>query len=153
MTIKRWAYEDLVEGETFPLSDVVVTADEIIEFAQQFDPQPMHVDREAGEKSILGGLAAPGMQVCAIKTRMLVDAFIHDSTCQGSLGFDFVNWKSPVLAGDTLRGECTIASKRPSRSRLNLGLVTMECKLSTERGTTVLESRCTAMFLRREYAA
>ena len=35
--------EDLVEGETFPLSDVVVTADEIIEFAQQFDPQPMQV--------------------------------------------------------------------------------------------------------------
>lgn len=66
MTPKKWAYEDMVEGSTLELGSKTVTAEEIIEFASEFDPQPMHLDEAAGRASLLGGLAASGWHTCAM---------------------------------------------------------------------------------------
>ncbi|TIN57233.1 MAG: enoyl-CoA hydratase, partial [Mesorhizobium sp.] len=102
--IKAWAYEDFIEGASIDLGSKLVSAAEIVEFAGEFDPQPMHLDEEAGKASILGGLAASGWHTCAMFMRMLCDAFLLDSTCQGAPGVDQVKWKKPVLAGDQLTG-------------------------------------------------
>src|SRR6187551_2839349 len=108
MAAKKWAYEDFVEGATFGLGTKSVTAEEIIEFASEFDPQPMHLDEEAGKASILGGLSASGWHTCAIFMRMICDAYLLDSTSQGAPGVDHVKWRRPVLAGDTLGGRGTV---------------------------------------------
>ena len=65
-----------------------VTAEEIVEFAGEFDPQPMHLDEAAGKASILGGLSASGWHTCAMFMRLLCDAFLLDSTSQGAPGID-----------------------------------------------------------------
>ena len=110
---KDWAYEDFVEGASIDLGTKLVTAAEIIEFASEFDPQPMHLDEAAGKASILGGLAASGWHTCAMFMRMLCDAFLLDSTSQGAPGIDQVKWKRPVLAGDTLTGSDHGAGQAP----------------------------------------
>src|SRR6187431_3501071 len=115
MAAKKWAYEDFVEGATFGLGTKAVTAEEIIEFASEFDAQPMHLDEAAGKASILGGLAASGWHTCAMFMRMLCDAFLLDSTCQGAPGVDQVRWKKPVLAGDQLTGTLVVVAKRLSK--------------------------------------
>ncbi len=153
MAAKKWAFEDLVEGATLQLGSKRVTAEEIIEFASEFDPQPMHLDEEAGRRSILGGLSASGWHTCAMFMRMLCDAFLLDSTSQGSPGVDLVKWKRPVLVGDTLTGRCTVLSKRTSRSRPQLGFVQMRAELFNQRGEGVFELENTGMFLTREAAA
>lgn len=145
----KWAYEDFVEGVSIPLGPMLVTADEIVAFASEFDPQPMHLDEEAGRESILGGLSASGWHTCALFMRMLADAFIIDSTAQGAPGVDYCRWKRPVLAGDTLSGQTTVVTRRLSRSRPELGLVTMQATLANERGETVFEFHNTIMFLAR----
>ena len=117
MTAKKWAYEDFVEGASLPLGTKVVTAEEIIEFASEFDAQPMHLDEAAGKASILGGLSASGWHTCAMFMRLLCDGFLLDSTSQGSPGIDYAKWKKPVLAGDTLTGKSTVLSTRISKSR------------------------------------
>ncbi|TIX34639.1 MAG: enoyl-CoA hydratase, partial [Mesorhizobium sp.] len=66
MTAKTWAYEDFVEGASLDLGTKLVSAAEIIEFADEFDAQPMHLDEAAGKASILGGLAASGWHTCAM---------------------------------------------------------------------------------------
>ena len=127
MTGRTWAYEDFVEGDTLELGTKTVTAEEIIEFAGEFDAQPMHLDEEAGKSSILGGLS-------------------------GAPGIDVVRWKKPVLAGDRLTGRCTVLAKRISKSRPGLGLVTLRSELFNQRGETVLELQNTVMFLARDAA-
>ncbi len=117
MTAKKWAYEDFVEGATFPLGTKAVTAEEIIEFASEFDAQPMHLDEAAGKASILGGLSASGWHTCAMFMRLICDGFLLDSTSQGSPGIDYAKWKKPVLAGDTLTARVTVLSARISKSR------------------------------------
>src|SRR6187551_2596243 len=123
MAAKKWAYEDFVEGATFGLGTKSVTAEEIIEFAREFDAQPMHLDEAAGKASLLGGLSASGWHTCCMFMRMLCDGFLLDSTSQGSFGIDHVKWRKPVLAGDTLRGRVTVIGKRSSQSRPGVGLV------------------------------
>lgn len=152
MTGKRWAYEDFVEGVSLDLGRKTVTADEIVAFASEFDPQPMHLDEAAGQASILGGLSASGWHTCALFMRMLCDAFLLDSTAQGAPGVDQVKWKKPVLAGDTLTGRVTVLNKRTSRSRPQLGFVSMRSELFNQRGEAVFELYNTGMFLAREAA-
>ena len=152
MAAKKWAYEDFVEGATFSLGTKAVTAAEIIEFASEFDAQPMHLDEAAGKASILGGLSASGWHTCAMFMRLICDGFLLDSTSQGSFGIDYAKWKKPVLAGDTLSGRVTVLSARMSKSLPGVGLITIRSELTNQRDEHVLELQNTGMFLTREAA-
>jgi acyl dehydratase len=153
MTAKTWAFEDFVEGRSIDLGGKDVSAAEIVEFAGEFDPQPMHLDEAAGKASILGGLSASGWHTCAIFMRLICDAFLLDSTSQGSPGVDKIKWKKPVLAGDRLVGKTTVLAKRESMSRASIGLVTLRSELFNQRGEAVFELENTVMFLKRGAAA
>lgn len=146
---KRWAYDDFEVGMVLDLGSMAVRAEEIIEFARQFDPQPMHLDEKAGEASVLGGLSAPGFHIAAMMMRLMCDGIVLDSTSQGAPGVEFLNWRRPVLAGDTISLTMTVQAKRPSKSSPNLGLVTVRQDLSNQRGERVCEMVSTVMFLKR----
>lgn len=152
MAAGKWAYEDFEVGTSLDLGSKLVTAGEIIEFASEFDPQPMHLDEEAGKAGVLGGLAASGWHTCCIFMRLMCDAFLLDSTSQGSPGIDQVKWKKPVLAGDRLTARSTILGKRLSSSRPGLGFVSMRAEMVNQRGESVFELENTGMFLSREAA-
>jgi acyl dehydratase len=149
MTGKTWAFEDFVEGGSIDLGLKDMTAGEIVQFAGEFDPQPMHLDEAAGRASILGGLSASGWHTCAIFMRLLCDAVLLDSTSQGTPGVDKIKWKKPVLAGDRLNGKTTVLAKRESKSRPSIGLVTFRSELFNQHGHSVFELENTAMFLKR----
>ena len=69
---KKYTFEDFTPGTTFNLGPYQVSAEEIIAFASEFDPQPMHLDEEAGKQSLLGGLAASGWHTCCMLMRMMI---------------------------------------------------------------------------------
>ncbi len=152
MPSQKWAFEDFEEGASIALGTKEVTAAEIIDFAEQFDFQPMHLDEEAGKASILGGLSASGWHTCSMFMRLLCDGFLLQSTSQGSPGIDYARWKRPVLAGDTLTARCTVLAKRTSKSRPGLGFVTIRSEMTNQRDETVLELQNTGMFLARNAA-
>jgi acyl dehydratase len=149
MTDMPWAYEDFTVGRSIELGTKLVLAEEIIEFALEFDPQPMHLDEAAGKASILGGLAASGWHTCCMFMRLLCDGLLLHSTSQGAPGIDYVRWKKPVLAGDTLTGTSTVTAARESAKRPTIGLVTCRHELRNQHGEVVLELENTAMFLKR----
>lgn len=146
---KMYFWEDFEVGVTISLGSRTVTAEEIVEFASEFDPQPMHLDEAAGKASLLGDLGASGWHVCSIAMRMMYDAYLSKSSSQGAPGVDYVKWRKPVLAGDTLAGQTTVLEKRLSRSRPGLGFVTVEHRLRNQHGDIVTEMRNTGMFLLR----
>ena len=79
----RICYEDFKVGEVSTFGPRLVTREEIISFASEFDPQPMHLDEEAAKKSLLKGLSASGWHTCAMMMRMLYDGFISQSSSLG----------------------------------------------------------------------
>jgi acyl dehydratase len=138
MTEADFHFEDFTIGRVFPLASKLVTAGEIVEFAEEFDPQPMHLSEEAGKASILGGLSASGWHTASMFMRMMFDGWLSRSSSEGSPGIEFMEWKKPVLAGDTLSGRSTVLESRPLRSRPGIGLVKFLHEVENQRGEIVM---------------
>jgi acyl dehydratase len=132
-------YEDFAPGETRELGSYHVTAEEIVAFAREFDPQPFHIDDAAAKQSILGGLCASGWHVCGIIMRLTVDGFLHRTAGMGSSGVDEVKWLKPVYAGETVSGRLTVLTARRSAKRPEMGILTMRAELFGEDGALKCE--------------
>lgn len=143
-------YEDFAAGQTREFGPRTVTREEIVGFASEFDPQPMHLDENAAKKTILGGLGASGWHTCVVMMRLLCDGLLLDSSSQGSPGIDEVKWKKPVRPGDALSVRHTVLETRESKSRAGVGLVRQQCDVLNQHGENVLEMRFTAMFGKRK---
>ena len=116
-------FEDFRPGQRFGFGQYEVTKEEIIEFATEFDPQPHHLDEEAGRKTILGGLAASGWHICAIGMRMFGDAFANQTASRGGVGVEECRWMRPVRPGDVLHIEMEVMETRALKSMPDAGIV------------------------------
>ncbi len=150
MSDQKLTFEDFEPGRTFALGPKTVTGAEIIEFAREFDPQPMHLDEADGRASILGGLAASGWHTSAMFMRMMTDSFILNSLSQGAPGIDVMEWRKPVLAGDTLAGYSTVTEARALKSRPGIGIVKFRHEIANQKGDLVCASEGSIMFAMRK---
>lgn len=141
--------EDFTPGRVLPLAPCSIEAKAIVEFAAEFDPQPMHLDEQAGNASILGGLAASGWHTASLFMRMMYDGWLADSSSEGSPGIEFMEWKKPVLAGDHLSGRSTVIEARALRSRPGLGLVKFLHEVMNQNGDIVMRGENPIMFRTR----
>ncbi|MBV9237341.1 MAG: MaoC family dehydratase [Xanthobacteraceae bacterium] len=146
-------WEDFSAGQIIDCGRRHVSADEIKQFATEFDPQPMHLDEHAARATPAGGLIASGWHTCAILMRMIADGFLLESASMGAPGVDEVRWLAPVRPGDELTARGTVLATRTSRSRPELGLISMLYEVFNQSGTCVLTERCTQMLERRDVAA
>ena len=145
----RYAFEDFAVGDAIACGPRAVTAEEIVTYARQFDPQPFHVDEDAGRASIYGSLIASGWHTAALAMRMACDGYLLDSTSAGSPGIDALRWLRPVRAGDTIRSEVVTVETRPSRSKPDRGVVVSEWRVYNQDDELVMTLRGMGMFLRR----
>ncbi len=117
-------FEDFVVGATVVTPEVAMTEPEIIEFAKQFDPQPMHVDPVAAQH-ITGGLIASGWHTASMTMRLLTTkADYHPAPGTVGLGFEHLKWIKPVRPGDRLHLRLEVLSVRESTSKPGWGIVT-----------------------------
>lgn len=145
----RIHWEDLAPGSVRELGTTSVTAEEIKEFAGRYDPQPFHLDEEAGRQSLFGGLCASGWQTCALAMRLTVDNMLRNSTSLGSPGLESLRWLKPVYPDDRLSLRHTILESRALRKRPDTGLVRSRWELFNQDGAKVLEMEGYGMFGRR----
>jgi len=131
-------FEDFDEGSVAESPPRLVTREEIIAFAAEFDPQPMHLDEDAARDTMLGGLAASGWHSCGILMRIICDWYVLETACWGSPGVDEVRWLKPVRPGDRLIARRTVREKRASKSRPEMGFVRFDFELVNQTGETVL---------------
>jgi acyl dehydratase len=118
-----FAFEDFPPGHFGSFGPRRVTREEIIAFAREFDPQPMHLDEEAAKRSLLNGLAGSGWHMCALTMRIMVDGFIGDSLSLGGLGVDEARWLAPLRPNDLLTADIHVLEARPLKSRADAGMV------------------------------
>lgn len=128
--------EDLQIGQTYVSDTYVLTKDDIITFACQFDPQPFHIDEEAAKSTMFGGLAASGWHTAAITMRLLLQGGPNIAGGLIGAGND-ISWPRPTRPGDTLNVVSEILTITPSRSRHDRGMVTMRSETRNQRGEPV----------------
>ncbi|HEU5190837.1 MAG TPA: MaoC family dehydratase [Methylomirabilota bacterium] len=142
-------FEDVKVGDTERFGHYEVTREEIIEYARQFDPQPFHLDEEAGKASPFGGLIASGWHTGAMLIRMLNDHSIPRAATSGALGFDDLKWVKPVRPGDILSVETRVLDKAESRSRPEIGVVKVESRVLNQAGELKMSLVSIVLYRRR----
>ncbi|ODR79988.1 acyl dehydratase [Haladaptatus sp. W1] len=142
-------FEDLVVGDRESFGSYTVTEEEILSFAEQYDPQEFHVDLDAAAESMFGELVASGWHSTAISMRILVDNFFENSGSLGSPGVESVTWPAPVKPGETLSLTLEVTDKRPLESDPNRGLVTFYLEMQNEADETKLTMEPKVFFARR----
>ncbi|GAA3757965.1 MaoC family dehydratase [Terriglobus aquaticus] len=133
-------FEDFHLGQKFQSAEPVrVSAKEIMEFAEKYDPQPFHLDENAGKSSFFRGLAASGWLTAAIVMRMRVDTIRVHGGMIGA-GVEEIRWTEPVRPNDQLRTETEVIGLRRSKNRPELGLVTIYTLTLNQRDEVVMKS-------------
>jgi acyl dehydratase/ribonuclease HI len=127
--------DDLHVGQRFTSGTYRMDAVRMKAFAAEFDPQPFHLDEEAGERSVFRGLAASGWHTAAATMRLMAGGGLP--IAGGLVGLSCeLSWPRPTRSGDTLRLEIEIMEIVPSRSKPNQGIVTVRATTLNQNGDT-----------------
>lgn len=146
-------WEDFAPGAIEIYGPRVVTREEIVAFAAEFDPQPMHLDEVAASATMLGGLAASGWHSCCLLMRIIADGFLLDATSMGAPGVDELRWLRPLRPGTQIRVRATVLDKRPSQSKPERGFVKFLFEMLDENDAVLTDLTCSQMLVRREPGA
>jgi len=142
-------FEDFVVGQTTESQSITVTESEMIEFAQKFDPQPMHTDPQAA-KTITGGLIASGWHTASLTMRLLItDSYYRPAPGTLGMGVDKLRWLQPVRPGDRLRLKLEVVAVRASETRPDRGIVSNRFITLNQHDEPVQEMTSSAMIPRR----
>nr|MBP7578864.1 MaoC family dehydratase [Candidatus Obscuribacter sp.] len=133
---ERLFLEDLVEGQIYVSATHTIDAQQIKDFATQFDPQPFHLDEDAAKDTLFAGLAASGWHTAGITMSLLVRTGLPIANGLIGAGAD-VTWPRPTRAGDVLQVETEVVKVLPSRSRPDRGMVTVRSSTKNQRGEVV----------------
>ena len=143
-------FDDLEVGETRSFGSYTVTKSEILQFAEQYDPQWFHTDPNRAEaESIYGGLIASGWHTAAMTMRMIVDHHLEDAMALGALGVDNLRWPNPVVPGETLSLETEVVETRASESRSDRGIVKTDSTTINQSGEPKMEMTSIVLYARR----
>ena len=143
-------FEDFKLGRVGSFGPRRVTREEILAFAAEFDPQPMHLDEVAASRSMLQGLSGSGWHLCSIIMRMMFDGFIGRTVSLGSPGVNELRWLAPLRPGDELMLDVDVTEARVSRSRPNTGIVTFRAVVSNAAGQALCEMVSPIIVRRRD---
>lgn len=127
-------FEEFDPGEETDLGAHTFDAEEIVAFASRWDPQAFHIDDEAARRGPFGALSASGWHTACIWMRLYVTHLLssrREREAAGeavprfgpSPGFRDLEWRRPVLAGDTIRYSSRVVETRPLNSHPEWGLV------------------------------
>lgn len=145
----RW-FEDLEPEAEFEIGAFTFTAEDIVGFARQFDPQPFHLSEEGTIGTPFERLAASGWQTAAVWMQVMVARMKTEArACAArgepfpafgpSPGFEDMKWLRPVYAGDTVSFRSRVEAKRASASRPGWGLATFRHFGFNQAGDRVFE--------------
>ena len=135
--------EDFEVGEKFDLGRYHVTREEIVDFAQKYDPFPFHIDEEFASKTVFGGIISSGWLTSLVWLRLMHKNFLEYETVLGSPGHEEVKWPTPVRPEDQLEGTLEVLEQRVSRSRPDLGFVRYRATLTNQNDETVFDTTST----------
>lgn len=130
-------FEDYMPDAVSEFGPLLVSEEDIIDFARKFDPQDMHIDPEAAAQSPFGGLIASGWHTLSMMMRIFADNYLSAVASLPSPGVDEVRWIRPVRPGDELWLLTTTLEARRSRSKPDRGLVRTRLEALNQHGEPV----------------
>lgn len=142
-------FEDLKVGQRFNTAEHTLTAEEIIAFGREYDPQPFHTDVEAAKGTLFRQLVASGWHTAAVSMRLMVNG---DMGLDGGVigqEIEGLRWPRPVKPGDRLRVVMEVAGLAPHPVRAGFGHLRLFCRTFNQDGKAVQEMTAKLLVARR----
>ncbi len=137
-------FEDFHIGQTWPVDSFIITDEQVIDFASNYDPLPIHLDAEYAKTTRFGGIIASGVMTFMLFWKQFLEQ--HDP-----FGNELVagmknnmQWPAPVRSGDCLHGEVVVASL--TRRNARYGVVWIELKAYNQDGLHVMSGGAEMLF-------
>ncbi|CAI6043482.1 hypothetical protein PAECIP112173_01103 [Paenibacillus sp. JJ-100] len=136
-------FSDFKIGQRYETKSAVLTRDDIIRFAEVYDPQYMHLDEEKAKQGRFGGLIASGMQTLNISFKLWIDVGVYGDHMIAGTGINHIQFMKPVYPGDELRVVAEVTELRPRRT--GNGTVTVLLSTYNQKGQNVLRAELSAL--------
>ena len=157
----RLHWEDFSPGQVTECGSRRIARAEIVAFAAEYDPQPMHLDEAAAARSHFGRLCASGWHTACVWMRLMIDYRRREDEqrrARGetvaqlgpSPGFRDLEWLKPVYVGDTISYGTEVLEMRPLESRPGWGMIFVRNTGVNQRGEAVISFISSAFVERRE---
>ena len=146
-------WEDIDTGRVLKTGLLDIYAPGIRGFAEKFDPQPYHLDRDAAEASLFGGLCASGWHVSAMMMKLISEELIKENIALvGSRKVPWLEWYRPVFEGDTISATATIADKTEADGDADCGLIGFDIEVHNQNDKKVMALSAYLMVEKRDAA-
>ncbi len=156
MTLKEgWRgrfYEDFEVGDVYrhPLGRTVTTTDNTWFTLLTQNTAPVHFDHHyASQTEFVKPLVNSAFTVALVTGQSVTDI---SQNVFANLGWDEVRLPNPVFEGDTIYSQTEVLEKRESKTRPNIGIVTVETTGYNQDAKVVLTFKRTVMVYKRGYA-
>jgi acyl dehydratase len=156
MTVKEgWRgrfFEDFTVGDVYPhpLGRTVTTTDNSWFTLLTQNTNPQHFDYHYAAQTDYGKPLVDSTFTLALVTGQSVTDVSQNA--YANLGWDEVRLPAPVFEGDTIYSQSEVLEARESRSRPNVGIVTVRTTGYNQRGESVITFRRTIMVYKRGHA-
>jgi len=131
-------FEDYVPGAVHEFGSVVVDEEEVLDFGRRYVPLSYHIDKEAAQTSIYGGLIASGWHTAALMMRLYTDNYLSKVANLGSPGCDAIRWEKPVFPGDQLSVRVKVLEARISQSKPDRGIIRSFVEVVNQKGEVAM---------------
>ena len=148
--VEKRYFEDYVSGSVHEFGSIAVEQNEVIAFAQRFDPQVFHTDPELAKSTIFGGLIASGWHTSGLMMRLFADHYLSKVASLGSPGIDELRWHIPVRPGDELSVRVTVLDTKRSNSKPDRGIVHSYIEVLNQDREVVMSMKAVNLFLCRQ---
>lgn len=142
-------YEDFEVGDVYPhpLGRTVTQTDNIWFTLLTQNTAPIHFDTHYAAQTEFGKPLVDSTFTVALVTGQSVSDVSQNVFA--NLGWDEIRLPHPVFEGDTIYSQSEVLEKRESKSRANVGIVTVRTSGYNQHGTVVITFRRTVMVFRR----
>ena len=142
-------YEDFVVGDVYehPLGRTVTTTDNIWFTLLTQNTAPIHFDHHYAAQTEFGRPLVDSTFTLALVTGQSVTDISQN--VMANLGWDEVRLPAPVFEGDTIYSSSEVLEARESKSRPNVGIVTVKTIGYNQDGTVVITFKRTVMVYKR----
>ncbi len=142
-------YEDFEVGDIYehPLGRTVLAADNTWFTLLSMNTNPIHFDHAFAAKTPFGRTLVDSTFTLAVVTgQSVIDL---SQNVMANLGWDEVRLPNPVFDGDTIYSRSEVLSKRESKSRPNVGIVSVKSTGFNQDGKIIITFKRTFMVYKR----
>lgn len=143
-------FEEFVVGLVVkhPLTRTITEADNVNFSTTTLNPAPLHIDADYAATTSFGKPLVNSLLTLGIVVGISVHELTHGTTV-ANLGFEGIDFPAPLFHGDTIHVESEILASRPSSSKPDRGVVSIEHRAFNQDDVLVCSARRNAMMLRR----